>query len=322
MPERHFKMTWVGDVHLNATPPGWRTDTYPQDILAKLQFIHEESHKGGHDLIVYAGDIFHSKSNVPYPLLAEFMDVLRSYPSVTVLIVAGNHDVPYNDMSRLAQRPLGIVGRLPNVIVRGHPDVIDFGKHVSIGVIPYRHEMPYAYCRHPDPSPYTWNVLAVHYGVTEKPMPYHTLLTDDPGWQPEADVILSGHIHDDLGVWTDRHDNLVFNLGAISRGSLTEHNLQRTPRVLGISFPPRDSGLVPQFQAVPLPVRPADEVFHIEESTERQVGERLAEDFIAQLGTTTVQAVSLEHLKSQIEELAVPPKVKTYAVEALEEVWE
>lgn len=317
----HFKMTWVGDVHLNATPPGWRTDTYAQDILAKLEFIHRSAADSGQDLIVYAGDIFHSKSNVPYWLVAAFMDVLRS-TSLPVLIVPGNHDVPYNDMTRVAERPLGIVGRLPHVLVPSEPMAFTFGLDVNIGVIPYRHEMPYGYCHHPRASPEMWNVLAVHYGITQKSMPYHTLLTDEPGWMPDADIILSGHIHDDLGVWKDRHENLVFNLGAISRGSLTEHNLERTPRVLGITFPPRASLEVPTFQALELPVRPSADVFHLTEAGVELQEERLAEDFLAHLGSTTVQAVSLEHVTAQIREMAVPPKVKDYAISALEEVWE
>lgn len=314
-----LRTLWIGDVHLADKPPGWRTDTYRDDVLAKVQFLMAHAEFESVDVIIFAGDIFHSKRNVSWELFADFTDLLQ-LASCEKLLIAGNHDLLNNNLEGGKRRPLGVLDRLPDVTVAFAPLTYARGP-LEITAIPYIHDMRYAQCQAPQPTQNRWSLLAVHYGVTPKAMPYHTLVTDEIEWTPGgADVVFSGHVHDDLGVWKDRDGRLCFNTGSISRGSLTEENLNRKPRALVADWSARP--LKPCFTAVEIPVRPADEAFNLDAAAERREGEAIATEFLSQLGSAQVVTLTLDEVRSSIRNLEVPERVQALAISAVEEAWD
>lgn len=331
-PGSEVRILHVGDVHVSDTPPGYRTDSYRDDILAKLQFVMEESIRSEVDAVLFVGDLFHHRRRVSHALLADVADLLALHPRV--LLLPGNHDLIDNVLSEVGRQPVGILGRLPNVEVALDYTVISSPNndvHVRITPVPYRSGLGYVDCRVvPDPN-FTqlpgarFEVLWVHYGITEHELVHHTLVVSDPRWQPghDCDLVLAGHIHDDLGTFGSARlkDGRppVVNFGSLSRGSLTEDALTRQPRVPLVRFVASPTSAL-QVVPIDVPCRPASEVFRLEDKLAETNGDRLASDFLASLDSAHVAVLSPEEVRETLQRSGAPAPVVTLALQALDEV--
>jgi hypothetical protein len=104
------------------------------------------------------------------------------------------------------------------------------------------------------------------------------------------DLLLCGHIHEDLGIHQLPSGCWYANIGSLARVDRVKHNWERTPEVLTVTL---DDGNI-EFERHPLKsARPAEEVFFEKgEVTEREIG-----DFAANLST------ALEMEETPIDEL-------------------
>jgi DNA repair exonuclease SbcCD nuclease subunit len=309
------KILFVGDIHIADTPPGYRTNTYRYDILAKLEWLMGEANRLEVDLVCLNGDIFHRRTAVSSKLIADVADVL-GIALAHRLILPGNHDLaPGNQLNSIYTQPVGLLGRMKHTKIALEPYPLD---DVLIYPVPYTHEMRYAECEILDKlnaARPRYVIRWVHYAVTPKPVIYHSLVTDSNEWPAGAELTVCGHIHDDLGVWRDIHSTPVVNLGAISRGSLTEHNLGRTPRVLLVTA--TDTGL--KLQAIKLPIRPAADVFRLADKIDEQDAEQIAAEFVERLGETKLGVISVEEIIKQITGSdTIPDRVAQLCAAALE----
>lgn len=325
------RLLHVGDVHVSDNPPGYRTDSYRDDILAKLQFVMEQSIRSEVDAVLFVGDLFHHRRRVSHALLADVADLLALHPRVVLL--PGNHDLIDNVLSEVGRQPIGILARLPNVSLAMRPFVVSSpGKHpkqvhVRITPVPYQQGMNYVDARVvPDPkftqgaAAARYEMLWVHYGITPRPVPYHTLVVSDDRWQPgdDCDIVVAGHIHDDLDMFSDGpRGPTVVNFGSISRGSLTEDNLTRQPRVPLLTFEP--DGRI-DVASIDVPCRPSGEVFHLDDKDASDKEKRLASEFLASLDATHLAVLSPEAVRETLHRSGAPEPVVALALQALDEV--
>lgn len=288
----------VGDVHLADRPPSVRTESYTDDILAKVRWCSEYANEHDLDAVIYLGDVFHLKapSRNSHNLVlrtAEAMQVFRG----TSWIVPGNHDIQQDRLDSLDSQPLGALALAPRIaLADGYIPELD------VVSIPYLDDLEEftrrcaAYSGDIDIAPPS--LLVTHQSIFppgENP-PYPHLNADELAANWGTTPMAYGHIHDPHGFY--QANGVWFcNMGAISRGSLHEETLRRTPRVTVFDSNTRDC----PFTAVNVPHKPAEEVFRLAEVAEQREKIERLDDFLDKVGTVTLTSLSIEAIIADAE---------------------
>ena len=315
----------IGDVHLSDTPPGWRTDTYRQAVLDKLTAAIGIANAREVDAVLIAGDLFHHRTRVAHALIADTIDVLHG-SRAPVHILPGNHDLRENRLETAPRQPIGLVARALNVpLATERFSVVGPDKdYVQVIPVPYIHGMTVAALSEYVTQRVVLNtptVVWVHNSVTPTDdYPFPVLSTDSPDWNVPGELVIAGHIHDDLGLWQTSTGQKCLNFGALSRGSLTTAALDFKPSVALVSFDGPDA--LPTVEKIPVPHRPASEVFRVEERDAKVSTKEASEDFVAALSDTSLpSSFTVDDLERRIHESDVEQPVRDAAVAAVQEVW-
>ncbi|MCW4026511.1 MAG: metallophosphoesterase [Candidatus Bathyarchaeota archaeon] len=317
------KILWVGDVHAADQAVSRRTEDYRENILDKLREIVEIAKRENVTDVIFAGDIFHYKEprKVSHRLLAELIDIFRSF-GIKVYILVGNHDITMGQLRSLEKQPLGILGRLENVHLLEW-DVVKLG-NVTIHPIPgipnvtvedYKIEK----------RDTEWNVIISHQSVVPDKSKEMAVLRNKPfihdstevAELTDADMVLYGHQHRRDGIYM-RNDKLFVNLGSICRGTITEEDLNKEPAVFVVDF---SEGNYNYHEVKLESVRPAEEVFNLDDYFEGKANKQDIQDAIDKFKETAVQSFSIEAVIADIQiKEGVEEKVRDRALELLEHV--
>jgi DNA repair exonuclease SbcCD nuclease subunit len=307
------------------------TDSYTDDIIDILMWLGScaRDPKNDIDAVIWSGDIFHHKapSKNSHALVLKMIELVKEHEG-KLWIVPGNHDIQYDRMDTLlTQQPLGVLlnagahlldGWHESLPVYGVPWQHDWSRlddaFLSWRLDPWRFEKLPPVRRPHDRS----DCLAVTHASIFPPelveaVPYDNL--------PAADVakamgnsgfLYYGHIHDYHGIFDV--DGVTFaNMGAISRGSLTESN--KTRPVKACIWETHRG-----FTELDVPHKPADEVFKLEAAEVRKAQALDMESFLRAVGSNTLDMVSVSGTAEHIRAMPnVSPEVKALAVELLEE---
>lgn len=334
-----MRIALIGDVHLADSPPSIRTETYRDDILAKLQFISTDAGERGCDVIIGLGDMFHVKSPIrtSHYLVNSAAAALTNEDETPVFLVDGNHDVQNarSDLLSLAKQPLGVLTQIgPIGLLRG-PVLVEDTMLFGIPWVEPLTKDDHAVMEDPmiDLEEATERafragvdhlVIATHASIFpdhETPPYEHIHASDYAALLPESaremDVTVAyGHIHDPHGVYEAGGVRFINN-GAISRGSLHTETLKRKPVYTIFDT------LTGEAETVPIPHKPAHEVFMLtkheltKDKAEEPVVTDVAEEFLSTVasGTSGMGRFSVEHLLFTAKE-----KVSKAAVELIEEI--
>lgn len=315
----------IGDIHLADRPPSIRTDTYTEDILAKLDEAVLAADMRDCQAIVLAGDVFHIKTPTrnSHSLVQKTADVLRK-ANIPVWIVPGNHDLSNDRLDSLQRQPLGSLAKMDgiNLLMGPHPDLPLFG-------LPYLHdwqnELPRWMSKYRDwagkgkSEDFEFYPLMVTHAPIFPPgqnPPYEYIGGDDWAAMMQNGDCYYGHIHDPHGVYTPAPEYAVTmcNNGAISRGSLHEATLKREPKVTIWD------GTTGGFTEVPISFRPAEAVFRLHEKED--VDEKVSRvgEFLENVGNTTLDGLSLEEVAAQAKTKGLNPRTLNLIEKLLESV--
>lgn len=320
-----MKALLIGDVHLADRPPSIRTETYTEDILAKLQFSVDHAKKIDADAIVLAGDVFHIKTPTrnSHALVQRTGDVLTS-AGIPVLIVPGNHDLSQDRLDSLRRQPLGVLAKMEGIelLIGAHEEFPLFG-------LPYLHDWAGELSRWM--SKYKkwanaqkvenfdfWPLMVTHAPIFppgESP-PYEYIGGDDWASMMENGDCLYGHIHDPHGAYKPESSVPVTmcNNGAISRGSLHEATLKREPKVTVWDGSPGG------FSEVPVPFRPVEAVFRMREKEDVDEKVNRVEEFLDHVGSTTLDGLSIEEVLHHAKTKGLAPQTQKLIEDLLEAV--
>jgi len=231
------KLLICNDPHIADQPPLGRIDNYAQSILAKLAEVNEIAQREEVNFTVYTGDIFNQKraNRVTHGLVNQLIGVIHG------LLVLGNHDLSSAGVEGVRRQPIwtlveaGNLSLLDEITTIG--DVALVGRHWDSE-------------RAGDPT---------YYALTEEEkeiaalMKYTVLVCHAPMLPPGdqriydsfgvdkvdltgIDVVVSGHIHERLGIhvvkWGKNESAYFANVGSISRLARTQANFIRCPEVL------------------------------------------------------------------------------------------
>jgi hypothetical protein len=122
-----------------------------------------------------------------------------------------------------------------------------------------------------------------------------------------------GHVHDSHGIY--EVGGVTFcNHGAISRGSLSESNLTRE---ISATLWDSDTG---EFTRVPLPHKPASEVFKLVEKREERQAQMNLDAFLASINQTSIEITSIEAVIEHVKGLGLSANMVSVIEELLQNV--
>lgn len=301
-----MKVLGVNDIHASDRPPSSCTESYMDDIFDLLEETVDVAEAQQVDAVTWTGDVFNSKapSRNSHYLVNTLADIGMSY-KCPWYIVPGNHDITHDDLGSLDKQPLGGLYRA--------------GARQLIGRC---REFPHLYGV---PWQQDWSNEAVGEALREwredgGPTHRGLVVTHAPLYPPGLELpyefydavmfasamgnrgsCLYGHVHEYHGTW-EAAGVMFSNPGALSRGSLHEHNLTRP--VLCVIWDSEDAGDgLTGFAELALHAKPAEEVFRLREKQEIADTTGKLDEFLAGVGGTKLEVLSietvLEHVRSR-----------------------
>jgi len=318
----------MGDIHLRDRPPSACTDSYLDDILDLLRHVGTVATQRQCEAIIWAGDVFDCKTpgRTSHRTLIDTIDLLHAYPCPTY-VVPGNHDMQHDRLDSIATtQPLGVLlasGAL-NLLhgwmgptdkldthgwldpVYGVPWLQDFTDDTVHRALDLYRE---------DPGDLDHHLVVTHAPLypAGRELPYENYPTT--AWANAMNnhgSVFYGHVHEPHGVHTAA--GVVFcNPGAISRGSLHEHNLHRPIQVAAW-----DSA-TGQFTLLDIPHKPADQVFRLNHVTQTRNAQATLNQFLDTIGQASIEITSIEAVMDHVRTLKLAPRVETTILTLLKE---
>ncbi len=321
------KFMVINDQHNSDRPPIGRTETYTDDIFAKQEECWEIAKRTECDFAVLAGDVFHRfrGPQIADSLKVRLIDLYQRAPC-PVYAIAGNHDLSSKGIASMWDRSFGLLAKAraftwlseAMVVESAAPneDVLliprNWEPHIDTLANIFKLTKAEAALRETD-GHQRYTVMVAHASILppgrDAIYPHHNadkLPTD------LLDVLICGHIHEDLGIHKLPSGCWYANIGALSRPDRAKHNLERTPEVLVVSL---NRGEI-EFERHPLTsARPADEVFFEKGVvTQRDVGDfASALDATLELEETPIEELVAKYTKDQ--PLAVVERLRGYLTE-------
>ena len=320
-----MKFITFNDTHVSSVNPQSRVGSYLKDMLEKLTQIGMAGKKLGVDFYIEAGDLFNLKAPMrnPHSLNKTLIDLFKDF-GAPVYAIEGNHDLKNDSYETFSEQPLSVIyasGALKQI----REEYIDDGEvKVRLRGFPFQ--------EHPDLSKMPrckndvdLNIAALHLysspdgGVfrASRVYPYEEIA------QLGDDIFVMGHYHIDQGVSTIKYagrDVTIINVGSISRGTLINDNIGRTPRICYVTVEKVNGRIVVSAKPVRLNVKPAAEVFDLvaKEKEEKRMDE--AEAFVEKLRDEEADSSPSDKIESEISSMnldkAILDSVTHYLSEA------
>ena len=315
-----IRLVWRTDVHLSDRSPSSRTDDWTKTVLGKLDQVGRVAAKVNAAAVLDGGDFFHVKSPTrnSHRLIQEVASLHATYPC-PVYANVGNHDCVYGDIDYLDQQPLGVLfasGVFERCYDAHEAWFTQDGVTVRVVGIPY-HGTQYDMDRFnitkgtEDYLVVMAHVLASQKGGTmfegEDIVKYADLAGLDP------DLWLFGHWHKDQGVTDLGNGKKVVNVGSLSRGTLSQDDLDRKPACVVLSFSD-----TMQINVVRLKIHPSEDIFDLDAKFRSQTRDSTMDHFIEVMRESLVIEGG-KSLAEVIRETDVPDKVRERALLYLEQ---
>ena len=317
-----LRFIWRTDIHVSDHAPRRRSDDWNKALLEKIKWIGRYAKEVGADAVIDGGDFFDVKSpsKNSHKLIQQVIEAHADYPC-PVYANVGNHDCVYGDYSFLPQQPLGVLFSA-GVFKRLYDEhelrlTSKDGTSVRVCGVPY-HGVKY------DMGRFNINKGSEDYLITAA----HVLASKTGGsmfegedivkysdlTQYETDLWLFGHWHKDQGIANIGGGKKAVNLGSLSRGSLSQDNLDRKPKVALITL--SENGL--EVEEIIVPHKPASEVFNVEQRVIEKAEEGRIASFVESLKALSNQSATKLPIKDKIKGLDIGEEVKEKAYLLLE----
>lgn len=284
---------FFSDLHLAERPPLSRSQSYPDDIMAKLAEVKEIA--ATVDVSIFGGDLYHHPrpADTSHRLVRRTIEMLRDWP-VPLYVVVGNHDQTPESMAGLGRTALGVVlEALKGTAVQllGEDKVLTYEDEPAVQLSP-GHWTPsidgdisalmMGPCRFtavPD-----FKVKAIHAMVMKAGAdhPFRCVVAQDV--HPDAHVVLCGHTHWETPAQVI-NGTLYVGPGSIARTSRSPGELERQ---VGVTILTLERDAEPRAEFVPLAtMRPSADVFQwVENRNVAEAKDSLFEGYVATLETS------------------------------------
>lgn len=313
------------DVHISDVNPQSRLGDYRQDILDKLKQIKLVGEKLKVDFFLCGGDLFNLKAPMKnsHELTGLLIELFKSFPA-PVYCIEGNHDLKNDSYLTFDKQPLKVLYNSGALIQVGSERKI---KNVIIRSFPFLEEPDFQdtekYPRVVDDGENV-RVCALHLYATKNggSLFKFKLFSYDEVAQLNDDIFVFGHYHIDQGVEILKNNGKeqhFVNVGAVGRGSLVEDEVTRNPKICVVTISPNKEVTS---QVVNLKVKPAEEVFNIEEKKTEKERAKATEEFVdtLKLEVSDELTLDIDNIQAEIEKTnidkVVIQRIKDYLDEA------
>lgn len=325
----------LGDVHLSDRPPSSCHDTYLDDLFDLLHQTVDLAREHQVSAVVQAGDLFHSKipGRTSHRTIRRTLEWVQSY-HCPVFIVPGNHDISHDRLDSIDDgQPLGVVVRGGAHLLQGWADQAIPDLRLPLYGVPWIQEWNDRDPEAGGPS------TAARRAVATALMDWRTrwdgsvpalVVTHAPFYPPGLELefeffptrlfaelmggvgsVYYGHVHERHGQYVTGGVRFC-NEGALSRGSLHEHDLTRE---LAVTLWDTTTG---QFTRLPLKHKPADQVFRLAEVTEIKTRQVDLDAFLTSIGQSRLEITSVEAVLAHVRGLGLGADIETTIAELLE----
>lgn len=316
------KLIWRTDVHISDRGPMSRTDNWTETVLDKLTQVRDIAKDRGAHGVIDGGDFFHEKSprKCSHSLIRKIAELHKTYPC-PVWANVGNHDCIRGDIANLPKQPLEVLFST-GVFKRNyneHEAWFDIGGvTVRVVGVPY-HGTTYDMDRllNIPRKGEDWLFVSGHllaspaggsmFGA-EDIVSYKDLVNGT------ADLYAFGHSHADQGVRQISDDKFVINVGSLTRGSLSDDEIRRKPKIVYIEFSKESFKL----EEVEMKVQDPSEIFDIVGRVKEESRSLVVEQFVEKI-SKSFSSESKSPLEDTVESLNVSNEVKERALQYLEE---
>lgn len=302
------RLLQLNDPHLSETPPSSRTAFYCMEVLDKLAWVLAKARELHVDVLICTGDWFHSKiaQRTPYWLINRLLRMLADEP-YQILSIAGNHDFPpgFGDLDRQPYNTLIASGLVCDI----HDKVFTCGDGTDIVGCRYHDQDAFAHILNMV-AKYKPDVLVLHQQIEPPGSTQIFEFIPADKLVGVAKLVLYGHVHDYHGIYDVTVEGFTIppavttfsNPGNISRGSIAERDLKRTPSV---AFFDTATG---EREVIGIPHKPIEEVFLLDKIERRKMISLDIERFVETVEQTQFVALSHDVVRGrllQIEDAGV-----------------
>lgn len=327
----------VGDIHMSDRPPVNATDSYSDDIIEALLYVAELEKILSADAVVWAGDVFDHKSpsKTSHATILRMIEVVRAHKNLWVVV--GNHDISNDRLDSVYEKqPLGVLlqsgahelnGWHPSLPLYGVPWQQDWDAE---GTVASAFEMWREDAIQMSGQTNFDKLAVTHASIFppgQEPLYEHLSLDVVSDAMNNEGFLYYGHIHEDHGVFNHRGVQFA-NVGAISRGSLTEYNTTRQIQVCVWTDQPfygsnsvlGDYDFKRGFNPLVIPHKPASEVFRTQQAVAAKSSRMSLEGFLSQVGSSVIDISSAASVAQYIQSRDdIPDRIKRRAMALLEE---
>jgi DNA repair exonuclease SbcCD nuclease subunit len=315
------RLLWRTDVHLSDHTPVSRTDNWREVVLRKLKFVGDCARDRGVHAVLDGGDFFDIKnpSRNSHSLVRETADIHSQYTCPTYANV-GNHDCVYGNIQYLPQQPLGVLfstGVFRRCYDQHEAFFTQDGINVRVVGVPY-HGVRYDLDRFRSIKKGSEDYLVVMGHVLASPQGGEMFEGEDILKYSDVDsfdgdVFCFGHWHKDQGVFTTPNGKSIVNTGSLTRGALSQDNLDRKPKVVFMEFTQRGINI----EEIHVPCEDSSFVFDLHRKQQETIREESFEGFADTLKSFSKQT-GKKDLRARVRELPLEFEVREGTLSYLE----
>lgn len=302
------------DVHISSINPESRVGDYQQHIFEKLEQIKLVGEKFKVSFFIFGGDLFNLKAPMrnPHALNGKLINLFKTFPA-PIYTTEGNHDLRNDSYETFSEQPIYVIYSSDALIqardIKRTINDISF----RIRSIPFE-ETPDISKIEKAKDDVDFNLIILHiYASPDGGMLYKNKLYSYENLSILGDdIFVLGHYHSDQGIQIFKNsgkDQIFINVGAISRGALTEENIKRDPKIGIVSVIKNENKISYKCNVAKLKVRPTDEIFDIVTHERTKKEKKEAQEFVEKLKTEILTIPKENHISDEINKLNLEKKI-------------
>ncbi len=302
------------DVHISSVNPSSRKGNYEDDIFQKLRQIKAIGEKLKVDFFICAGDLFNLKAPMrnPHALNSKLISLFKAFPA-PIYMTEGNHDLRQDSYETFDEQPLNVL-YASDALLQARNEVRTINNiSVKIRSIPFQEEPDLSTLDRADKE-VDVNIFILHlYATLDGGMLFKSkLFSYEEISKLMDDVFVLGHYHVDQGIETltvNGKNQHFINLGSISRGSLSDDDVNRQPKISLVTITKEDDKVRIEPATIKLKVKPVDEVFDLVVHEREKKEQQEAKEFVDKLKTDMIEIPEEDRISEEINTLDLDKRV-------------
>jgi len=312
------KFLFVGDIHQTHISPSIRTETYAEDIFAKLEATVEIAKREEVNGVIWMGDVHHNPHpfKVSHEITKRISQLAKSY-EVPLWVLVGNHDILNGVLEEAwTRQPIALLDEVENVTLLGW-DRTEIHPNVSVHPIPGVPHLEIDYYKIKGRKTH-YDIILAHQSIARpgSEPPFSHVKAEEVAAISGANYVAYGHLHGNDGHYKIG-DTTFANYGSICRGSIDKSDLTKIPTVYTLELKDGIETITPFV----LPYKPAEEVFRLEQHVEKKEAKLEFSKYVKSLMDISVEKFSVDGVVSHLTNRAdVERHVADKAISCIREV--